>query len=161
MFLDGFPSTFFQLSKTESVVATDFLRAIKLDSRLKEDSSMYTIYQCADNETPEIISHKYYGNTGYHWIIMLLNERFDPFIDFPKTDYIIRKYTVKKWGSLDGVHHYVDSTGDVVDAFAIDKTPVTHYEFELDRNEKLRPVKVLRKELLGEFIGMYRSMIAV
>lgn len=115
MYFSNFPVTFYSIDDREKVLATDFIKAIKIDPILKNDYLYSDPYTVSDNETPEIISHKVYGNVMYHWVIMLVNECFDPYNDFPKSDDIIQKNTIREFGSLYGIHHYEDSSGNIVD----------------------------------------------
>ena len=101
MFFQKFPFTLFEISKNESSLVTDFIRAIKIDPKLKEDDVFYDFYEAADGETPEIISHKLYGSTQFHWIIMLINEKFDAWRDFPQPEYIVRKFATEKYSNID------------------------------------------------------------
>ncbi len=159
MFLDSMPLTTFTVNNDESIVVRDFIRAIRIDPGLKNNPFNFTVYSAKDNETPEIISHMFYQTTMYHWIIMLFNEKFDPLNDFPKSDELIRKQTVNQFGSLNAVHHYENDSGEWVDEFTIEaeRIPVTNYEYMTKLNEDKRPVKILRKELVSEFVQLYKG----
>lgn len=161
MFFTKFPLTTFKINDNESIVAIDFIKAIKVDPVLKENAFYYTVYQAMDNETPETISHMFYGNTQYHWVIMLLNEKFDAYNDFPKSDEILRKQTINRFGSLDGVHHLEYPDGTWADELVPpdERVTVSFYEFMASENENKRQVKVLRKELLAEFTDTYYGLI--
>lgn len=119
MYFSNFPITTYQLSKNDRILVTDFIKAVTVDPLLKEDSIYSEVYTVADNETPEIISHKVYGTVAYHWVIMMINEAYDPFNDYPKSDDIIQKRTIDKFGSLEGIHHYEDSEGNIVDGVGV------------------------------------------
>jgi hypothetical protein len=160
MFFDKFPKGLFRVSGQENYLVTDFLRGIRLDSKLKDESLHYTVYTAMDGETPEIISHKFYKTPQYHWILMLLNEKFDPFNDFPQLDSIVREQTIRQYGSLLGTHHYINSDGETVDQFTEPRFVVTNYEHMAQLNEKKRQVKILRPELLAEFVQIYDGAIA-
>lgn len=159
-FFKNFPTIGYRISDTEIVAVQDIIRAIRIDPKLKQESIFYTIYRISDNETPEMISYKFYGATIYHWVIMLLNERFDPYDDFPKSDFILRKYCESKYSNILGVHHYVDPFGVVCDEFNTEKIAVTNLEYETEQNEKLRFIKILKPEVLSEFVGQYNTAIS-
>lgn len=159
MFFSQYPNSLYKISDSESTVVTDFIRSVSIDPVLKENSMYYTLYTAMDNETPEMISHRNYGSVQYHWIIILLNEKFDPFSDYPKSDDVLRSYAKKQYGSVDGIHHYADIDGIQVDDLAVIKYPVTNYEYLVAENEKKRQIKILRKEMIPEFISMYSGAI--
>lgn len=159
MFLDTFPLTTYDISNSESIFVRDIIRGIRIDPELKTNPFNFTVYQAKDNETPEIISYMFYQSTFYHWVIMLFNDKFDPYNDFPKSDDIIRKMTINKYGTLNGLHHYENTDGDWVDEFTIEaeRVPITNYEFMIQQNEEKRNVKILRTELLSEFVQLYQG----
>lgn len=160
MFFQKFPTTFFDINKIDSVIIRDFIRAVKIDPRLKEDDIFYDYYQAQDNEMPEVISHKFYQTTQYHWVIMLVNEKFDPLNDFPKSDDIIIKLATEKYVDINDIHHYQDELGNVVDEFS-NGIPITNLEFERQENEKKRTVKIMKRNVLDAFVEQYETLVAV
>lgn len=160
MLFQNFPSTLFELDKNNSVVVTDFIRAIKIDPKLKEEDVFYDFYEAADGETPEIISHKMYGTTQFHWVIMLMNEKFDAWNDFPQTPQTIQKVAAEKYSNINAVHHYEDVNGNWVDQFYVGRNPITNLEYEFQENEMKRTVKILKRVVLDAFVDQYESLIA-
>lgn len=159
MFFEDFPKIGFKLSETDATMVQDIVRAVRLDPKFKNESLVFTPYQIADNETPEMISHRFYGSTAYHWVIMVLNEKFDPYEDFPKSDKILRKYCELKYDDILGVHHYIDPFGNPTDVFNTEKIVVTNLEYETEMNDRKRGIKVLRSEVLSEFVSTYIGAI--
>lgn len=55
------------------------LRDITLNIRFKkeiiENTNIYAEYDIENNETPEIIAEKLYGDPNLYWILMLFNQR--------------------------------------------------------------------------------------
>ena len=156
-----FPLTYFKIDNTTNVLVTDFIRAVKLDDSLKNNELFFNIYEVLDNETPEIISYKMYGSTQYHWVIMLLNEKFDAYNDFPKSDNIIYNYSLDKYIDINALHHYEDSNGNIVDQFYPLKTIISNIDYERQLNEEKRSIKILKKEILSEFVSNYKSLISI
>lgn len=152
----------FKVSDTNAVAVADFVRAVKIDPALKENSVVFSIYEAANGETPEIISHKFYNTTEYHWVIMALNEKFDPYRDFPQHDHVIIAYATEKYGSdgINDIHHYVDENGNIVDQFYPLGTPITNLEYERQVNEDNRTMKIMRRDVLSEFVDSYQTLIA-
>lgn len=160
MYFGYFPYGFLNVSKTENVLVTDIIRAVQLGAGFKDASNVFLpTYLIGDNETPELISLKFYDTTAYGWIIMILNDKFDRYDDFPVSDTILLDYCTQKYGDPNGIHHYVDNTGRIVDAFSYGN-PITNYEYESDENEKKRPCKILRPELVSLFVKQFQSLIA-
>lgn len=160
MFFDYFPTAYFEVDSKNKILVTDFLRIIKLDPILKNNPLMFDIYQAQDGETPEIISHKVYKSTQYHWVIMLLNEKFDPFNDFPQSDDLLIRLAEKKYTDINAIHHYEDVNRNRVDQFYVGGIPITNIEYEREENEKKRTVKVLNSQVLAEFVQQYKSLVS-
>ena len=62
---------------------SDIITNVRVKSDLLTNLTYYEEYDIRDGETPEIISEKFYGTPFYHWVIMLVNERYDYIFDFP------------------------------------------------------------------------------
>jgi len=69
-------------------------------------------YDIQDQDTPEIVAHKYYGDINRFWIILYCNQINDPLWDWPLSSVKFQKYILNKYdGSNSGnlpssVHHY-------------------------------------------------------
>lgn len=64
-------------------IVTDITRNVRFRKELMKNITQFDEYDVQDGESPEIIAEKLYGNAQYHWILMLLNERYDYASDFP------------------------------------------------------------------------------
>lgn len=160
MLFESFPFTTFDIDSKNKIIVTDFIRAIRVDSNLKNNDLLYIFYEAKDGETPEIISHKFYKSTQYHWVIMLVNEKFDPWRDFPQSDYVLTKMANEKYADINALHHYEDANGNWVDEFAPVKIPITNIEYERQLNEANRTIKILKREVLTNFVDQYRDLIS-
>lgn len=164
MFFKPFPPIYYEIATNNQVIVTDFLRAIKLDPKLKENPIFFKMYEIQDGDTPEIISHKFYGSTMYHWVLMLLNEKFDPWRDFPQSDEVVRKFASEKYADLNDIHHYEDGNGNwISDSGGLNEfeIPITNIEYELDLNERKRSIKILDKAILSTFVNEYTQLISI
>lgn len=86
------------LTKTityNSRTMTDLFKRIKVIDDYKLDTQYYNTYWIQDGETPELLSYKFYGTTDYWWTILLFNDIYDPFFDWPLSDESIRTLTLK------------------------------------------------------------------
>jgi Base plate wedge protein 53 len=72
--------------------------------------SSYHYYLLHEDETPEILAEKHYGDPEAHWIILLANDIVDPQYDWYMSDRQFRKYIIGKYGSIAAakttIHHY-------------------------------------------------------
>jgi hypothetical protein len=73
-------------------IVTDITRNVRFRKELMKNVTQFDEYDVQDGETPEIIAEKLYGNSQYHWILMLLNERYDYISDFPLDETALVKH---------------------------------------------------------------------
>lgn len=99
-YFNYFPKTFYSSnnSTTGLDTVTNIISRFAFEQTLKDNSSAFYKYQIQESDTPEIIAHKYYGNSERHWIVLLFNDIIDPQYDWPlKYDnfinYVDKKYT--------------------------------------------------------------------
>jgi len=98
-YFNFFPKTFYSSnnSTTGLDTVTNIISRVSFESTLKENSSAFYKYSVQDSDTPEIIAHKFYGNSERHWIVLMFNDIIDPLYDWPlKYDTFI-KYVDKKY----------------------------------------------------------------
>lgn len=110
-------------------VLTDITTNVRIRKEVLENITLYDEYDLKDGETPEIVAEQYYGNPELHWVIMLVNQRYDYLRDFPLTTEELHNYSISKYGEdgLDQIHHY-EKDGIVVQAQGLLKLNPEIYE---------------------------------
>ena len=112
-----------------------------------------------------MVAEKLYGDPGLHWVLMLLNERYDYLNDFPLDEQSLEVYVDQKYGegnrneihTIFGVPHYEDEFGNIVDPGGVLSIPVTNWEYEFRLNESKRRIKVLDRWLMGQVVRELES----
>lgn len=99
-YFNYFPKTFYTSNNKSTGVdaVTNIISRFGFEEQLKENSTVFYDYNIQESDTPEIIAHKYYGNSEYHWIVLLFNDIVDPQYDWPLqysqlTSYVNSKYS--------------------------------------------------------------------
>ena len=80
------------------IVVTDILKNVRVRKEILSNITIYDEYDIRDGETIEVIAEKVYGNPNYHWIIMLVNEKYDYVDDFPLATYELEQAMRSKYG---------------------------------------------------------------
>jgi len=109
MYFKPFPILNYTLDNGNSYQEVqDILRRVLLEFSVKTNGSVYQLYDVQDGETPEIVAHKFYGNTNAHWIILHANEIIDPRFDWVMSQIDLEEYCKNKYGEdkLYDIHHY-------------------------------------------------------
>lgn len=133
-----------------------------LDS-IKNDSKYYMTYHIQDGETPEILSERLYDTVEYSWTILMMNDIFDVFEEWPMSYNDLMDYIDAKYTNINEVHHYESvSTGLIVDSdhLSYDIIPVTNLEYEVDRNDKLRDIKLLTPDYISTLINQHNELVS-
>lgn len=90
-----------------SKVFTNLLARTNVIQGLINNPLLFYTYDIQESDTPEIIAHKYYDDIDRYWIVLLVNQIFDPQWNWPLTPTNFDKYVLSKYdGSLDNIHHY-------------------------------------------------------
>jgi len=128
MYFTNFPKIFYDFpqdnTSTSLQILTDITNNVRVRKAVLENITLYEEYDIKEGETPEIIAEKVYGNPELHWIIMLVNQRYDYLKDFPMSSLELQQHLEQTYGAnnLDQVHHY-ELNGIISEAIAIMKIP--------------------------------------
>lgn len=99
-----------------SRVLRDISVNVRVHKEVLESVTAFDLYDIEDGETPDIVSERVYGTPLYHWLIMLLNERFDYIHDWPLSTDQLTKHIEEKYGVGQGAatHHYRNQFGHII-----------------------------------------------
>ena len=170
-------------TKTKTVI--NLMANAKLRSIIKNDIINYFSYSIPESERPDITSFKIYGDVKYTWLIFLINEIYDPIFDWPLNSREFGNYVKNKYGTLaaakNGVHHYekivrtrTEATGtnepiplaclevdittyDALDA--ADRNIVYCYDWEIDRNEAKRDIKLIDRRYVADILSEHSEKL--
>lgn len=128
MYFNTFPKIYYDFDfngEDQSLrILTDITKNIRVRKAILENITLYDEYDVQEGDTFEIISERIYGNPEYHWILMILNQRYDYINDLPIHQYEFDEYvdSIYGEGNANVVHHY-EKSGLVVEAKATLKVP--------------------------------------
>ena len=148
---------------------TNIMKRISFKPSVIEDISQYYPYRVKDGERPDIISHQKYGSVAYAYLIMLINDIYDPIFDWPLSAQQFEKYLTNKYGSVSsamgttkyyyqviraevartGTSERVPAVKFIVDQTTYDaldggdRTTQTAYEWEDELNDNKRDIKLI------------------
>ena len=155
---------------------TNIMKRISFKPSVIEEISDYYPYRVNDGERPDTISYQRYGTVAYAYLIMLVNDIYDPLFDWPLTAQQFEKYLISKYGSVSSAmgttkYYYqivraeVARTGTSeripVVKFIVDQTTYdaldagvqstqTAYEWEDELNDDKRNIKLIQASLIQD-----------
>jgi hypothetical protein len=163
MYFEEFPNFLYDFDvngKRKAMLMTDITRNVRFRRDILSNITVYDEYDIIDGETPEIIAEKFYGDAQYHWVVMLANNRFDYINDFPLDYPRLSAYIEDKYGSAaDSIHHYEDSTGNIVHSTSPGAASISNRQYEEDLNESKRRIKIISRDLLATVLNNYKEFM--
>ena len=92
-----------------SVLYTNLMARASIKPSLLSNSLLFYTYDIQDEDTPEIVAYKYYGDTYRYWIVLYANEMMDPQWSWPLSARNFEFYVEQKYNPNnpnDVTHHY-------------------------------------------------------
>lgn len=102
-YFSNFPKTLYQISDAtykrpaEYVGLTDITRNVRFKKEVLDNITVYELFDMPEGYTMEHISEELYGSPYYHWVLMLLNDKFDYVNDIPLSSVALEKFIDAKY----------------------------------------------------------------
>ena len=164
----------------ERLIVKNIFKRAKLRSDVDQGITAFEYYDISENMRPDVIAQNIYGDPELDWIILVTNNITNIRDQWPLSNNDLQNYMVEKYGvtGLTNVHHYettelkddndrilieagmqVDSnfTFQVGDKTFTPVQQVTNQQYEVDRNEEKRRIKILKSEFVSVFISDLRN----
>ena len=172
MYFESFPTIFYDANGDGTFKdVKNLLRRVGLRTLVKSNVLLFDTYEVKEGETPEMIAHKLYGDSNLHWIILMINEVTDRYHQWPMTVPQFLDFINDKYDNPDGIHHYetTQTSGDtkvkievfneVDDDAYTGLTPITNREYEEDRQDKLRSIRLIDPKFIGQFVAECQTLM--
>ena len=170
MFFENFPIIAYDsVGNGEYKAVTDLLRRVALRSKVRSNVLVFDTYDVKQGETPEMLADKLYNDPELHWVILLINDITDRYHQWPMNNNQFIAYLNDKYSNVDATHHYEISqvSGDTTIKINIgtDNTEhsgasiVTNREYEEERQDELRKIRLLNPIYIDPFVSEYEKMI--
>ena len=171
--------------KDSFVSVTNIMKRVKFKPSVLEDISNYYPYFVKEGERPDIVSHAQYGTVGYAYLIMLVNDIYDPNFDWPLSSQIFEKFIINKYGSVTlaiaGVKNYYqivraevartgtservpevkfavdETTYDALDS--ADRSTLTDYDYEVELNDAKREIRLINPAFVQDIDYQVKSSL--
>ena len=174
MYFSKFPLTVYDIKGDKNYkLLPDIMRRVKLRSGIAAGRYTFDSYDVRNNENPEDVAFKYYGDAEYHWVILLTNNITDRYYQWPLTQPQFDAFLTDKYGkgSEDAVHHYElaqtsgpttsrdDSHMLEVNSDTDGATSISNRQYEERVQDKIRQIKLLDRKFLDAFVEEFFALI--
>jgi len=174
MYFSKFPLRVYDVKGNKNYkLLPDILRRVKLRSSLASSRFVFDKYNVKEDENPEDIAFKYYGDAEYHWVVLMVNNITDRYYQWPMTQADFANFLTDKYGagSEDAIHHYElaqtsgkttssdDSHMLEVNSDTENATAITNREFEERVQNDIRQIRLLDQRYLDTFVEEFFTLI--
>jgi hypothetical protein len=166
-YFEKFPLYQYDISDTqERTLITDILRRVNLKGNARVNTLVFDTYTVQDGDQPDMVAHKYYGDSNLHWLIVTINNITSRY-DWPLDQVALSQYVNDKYSNPDGIHHYeINATsGDTTTKLEVSSdtdgaTSITNYEYEERENDNKRQIRLLDRFYVQQFKKDFERLIA-
>lgn len=127
-YFNKFPKLLYTKNSNTTLVTNLLARVDTIKSKLDSASLFYT-YDIQEGDTPELIASKYYDDAELHWVVLMFNDMYDPFYDWPMHYQQFQSYIVDKYGDVAtamATHHHYEKTISTLDSYSGETTKNTY-----------------------------------
>jgi hypothetical protein len=120
-------------STGNSKVMTNLLARASVIPEILKDPLLYYTYDIQEGDTPEIIAHKYYGDSYRYWIVLFANELLDPQWDWPMTSMVFEQYLADKYPSTN-IYSEIEYYEKVITQYDVNTQTTTVNRVRIDED---------------------------
>ena len=165
-----FPKINYKVDEYDSLRAIDITSAIKIKDYLKSYRGiLFTPYIVKNGDRPDTVSNKLYGDPNYDWIILIANDMYSVYDDWPRNSFDLESFIIEKYGSLSSamstVKYYYNSNLDIIDETTYNslastaRRSETQYEYELRVNSNKSKIKVVKRNLITAITSELNTIV--
>ena len=152
-------------------IVTNLLKRVALRTKVRTNTLLYDTYDVKDGETPEMIADKLYDDPQLHWVVLFVNNITDRYHQWPMASIQFNQFINDKYTNIDAVHHYeiAQTSGDTSVKINIgtdttgyseaDLTTITNYEYEVERQDTLRKIRLLDGAYIEQFVEEFETLM--
>ena len=170
MFFSSFPNIQYDsVGNKNYKLVTDLLKRVAIRAKVKANTLIYNKHDIREGETPEILAHRFYGDPELHWVILLVNDITDRYHQWPMNYIQFLSYVNDKYTNVNATHHYyIEQTSGNTDIrinIGADNTghagatAVTNLEYEEERQDQLRQIRVMNPTYVEGFVAEFEKLI--
>jgi len=118
MYFRKFPNVYYTFEGTGGEIVTRIMKDITVNTAVREEvlsrMTSYDVYNVEDEETPESLAYKLYGDPQYHWVVMLCNNIRDYRTEWPMPTRALSRYINDKYNLYEGVKWVADGKDKIL-----------------------------------------------
>ena len=165
-YFSKFPNYAYDLSDTQNrTLITDILRRVNMKGNARANTLVFDNYTVQDGDQPDMVAHKYYGDSTLHWVVVTINNITSRY-DWPLDQVALTQFVNDKYSNPSGTHHHeINATsGDTTKKLIVSSdtdgaTAITNYEYEQTLNDSKRQIRLLDRAYIQQFTRDFERLI--
>jgi hypothetical protein len=140
-----YPKIAYKVNSTDYLKAIDITNSIRIRDFFKSNSGIaFRPYVIKDGERPDSVSYNVYDTVDYDWVILLVNDMYNIYDDWPKDMESFNTWIEESYDSISyatsNVKYYYDSKGNIIDyttwqaLSSSQRNDESIYQYELRKN---------------------------
>ena len=165
-----YPKVNYSINDYDKLRVIDITTSLKIKNFFKEYVGIsYTPYIVQDGERPDNVSQRFYKDPSYDWIILLTNDKYNIYDDWPKDQETFKRYIIEKYGSISTassqVKYYYDADKDIIDLTTYNSLPPLQrslesaFEYEQRKNLNKGILKIVSPANIGGLQSGLKSLL--
>ena len=170
MYFNKFPDIIYDPDRDgQFQICKNILRRVAVREKVRTNTLLYDTYDVKEGESPESLADRLYGNTELHWVVLMVNNITDRYHDWPLSTPQFLDMIDEKYDNVDAIHHYEITQSSGSDKVKIDigtdntdypsATPITNYEYELERQNTISRIRLLDPAYISRFVEEFESLM--
>jgi len=152
-------------------IVTNLLKRVAMRTKVRTNTLLFDTYDVKEGETPEMIADKLYDDPELHWVVLFVNNITDRYHQWPMNFGQFNAFIADKYSNVDAVHHYevsqtsgdtsvkIDIGTDTTGYSEADLTTITNREFEEERQDTLRQIRLLDRSYIEQFVQEFETLM--
>lgn len=167
----------------------NLLSEAELVQQYSTDLNRFMTYEIKENERPDIVAQKFYGDPTLDWVLFIINGISDPYKDWPldynkfisyledKYNTAAEKLTTTTIPTSIAYYYYKGLPSDseeTIASYNYKMTPYTYtklgspagweprsiWDYEMELNDAKREIKILRPAYISDFIQQFKDLFS-
>lgn len=167
MYFNDFPTIDYDCTGdgiTEKI--QDITTRVAVRKWIREIGPIFSKYDVADGETPEMVAATVYGNVNNHWVVLIFNEITNTYYGWPLSRRKFDAFVNNKYANPNATHHYeiTQSSGNQAKKIKVmstvtGATAVTNIEYEQAIQDNKKQIRLLKPTYLGQFKAEFLELL--
>lgn len=160
-----YPKIDYKFADGTTRTLTDINIKYGLSELVKSTTDVFYPFAYREQDRPDILADKYYDSDNFYWLVLLSNDVFDVYHDFPMKQDDFNRYLVNKYKNeailagytsnfddilgytFETIHHYEDKDKFIIDYNSFltlgNTRSVTIFDYEFRLNESKRAIRFI------------------